>query len=193
MNSISIHSPSLEDVFIYLTGSKLDSGTCGRSKTGCTGETAMIRGAVAIFRRDFKKFLSNPFMVVMTLVMPIMYLVIFGNAMGGTISHIPVAVVQDGPPYNDTPLFTNAAFALNHINQKDYPKLLDITEYTDEVAAKQALGKGLVSAVIVFPAEGSSNREIRLYVDSSDYDHAGAHRVCTERRSRTVSRRTTRL
>ena len=26
MNSISIHSPSLEDVFIYLTGSKLDSG-----------------------------------------------------------------------------------------------------------------------------------------------------------------------
>lgn len=27
MNSISIHSPSLEDVFIYLTGSKLGSGT----------------------------------------------------------------------------------------------------------------------------------------------------------------------
>ena len=26
MNSISIHSPSLEDVFIYLTGSKLDAG-----------------------------------------------------------------------------------------------------------------------------------------------------------------------
>ena len=128
----------------------------------------MIRGAVAIFRRDFKKFLSNPFVVIMTLAMPIMYLVIFGNAMGGTISHIPVAVVQDGPPYNDTPLFTNAAFELNHITQKDYPKLLDITEYTDEIAAKQALGKGLVSAVIVFPAEGSSNHAIRLYVDSSD-------------------------
>ena len=29
MNSISIHSPSLEDVFIYLTGSKLDSGAAG--------------------------------------------------------------------------------------------------------------------------------------------------------------------
>ena len=68
----------------------------------------MIRGAVAIFSRDFKKFLSNPFVVIMTLMMPIMYLVIFGNAMGGTISHIPVAVVQEGPPYNDTPLFTSA-------------------------------------------------------------------------------------
>ena len=95
----------------------------------------MFRGAVAIFRRDFKKFLSNLFVVVMTLMMPIMYLVIFGNAMGGTISHIPVAIVQEGPPYNDTPLFTSASYALNHITQKDYPKLLDVTIYSDEIAA----------------------------------------------------------
>jgi ABC-2 type transport system ATP-binding protein len=32
MNSISIHSPSLEDVFIFLTGSKLDEGKGGDSK-----------------------------------------------------------------------------------------------------------------------------------------------------------------
>ena len=62
----------------------------------------MIRGAVAIFKRDFKKFLSNPFVVVMTLMMPVMYLVIFGNAFGGTISHIPVGAVQEMPPYEDT-------------------------------------------------------------------------------------------
>jgi ABC-2 type transport system ATP-binding protein len=34
MNSISIHSPSLEDVFIYLTGSKLDAGNNEGSKPG---------------------------------------------------------------------------------------------------------------------------------------------------------------
>lgn len=34
MNSISIHSPSLEDVFIYLTGSKLDSGNTEGAKPG---------------------------------------------------------------------------------------------------------------------------------------------------------------
>jgi ABC-2 type transport system permease protein len=128
----------------------------------------MIRGAVAIFTRDFKKFLSNPFVVVMTLMMPIMYLVIFGNAFGGTISHIPVAVVQEGPPYNDTPLFTSATYDLNHIMQQDYPKLLDVTIYSDEIGAKNALNKGLVSAVIVFPPEASSDHTIRLYVDSSD-------------------------
>ncbi|MGA2121115.1 MAG: ABC transporter permease [Methanoregula sp.] len=128
----------------------------------------MIRGAVAIFTRDFKKFLSNPFVVIMTLMMPIMYLVIFGNAMGGTISHIPVAVVQEGPPYNNTPLFTSAAYELNHISQKDDPKLLDVTVYSDEITAKHDLAKGLVTAVIVFPSEVSNDHAIRLYVDSSN-------------------------
>ena len=37
MNSISIHSPSLEDVFIYLTGSKLDSGAVDAAKPGARG------------------------------------------------------------------------------------------------------------------------------------------------------------
>ena len=37
MNSISIHSPSLEDVFIYLTGSKLDSGNTEEAKPGARG------------------------------------------------------------------------------------------------------------------------------------------------------------
>jgi ABC-2 type transport system permease protein len=104
----------------------------------------------------------------MTLMMPIMYLVIFGNAFGGTISHVPVGVVQEGPPYNDTPLFTSAAVALNHIPQKDYPKLLDVTIYEDETAAKRDLGKGLISAVVVFPSEISNENAVRLYVDSSN-------------------------
>jgi ABC-2 type transport system permease protein len=128
----------------------------------------MIRGAVAIFTRDFKKFLSNPFVVIMTLMMPIMYLIIFGNAMGGTISHIPIAVVQEGPPYNNTPLFTSAVYELNHIMQKDNPKLLDVAVYSDETTAKRDLAKGLVKAVVVFPSEVSNDHAIRLYVDSSD-------------------------
>ncbi len=128
----------------------------------------MIRGAVAIFKRDFKKFLSNPFVVIMTLMMPIMYLVIFGNAFGGTISHVPVGVVQEAPPYNNTPLFTEATVALNHIPQKDSAKLLDVTVYADETSAKRDLAKGLISAVVVFPSEISNDHAVRLYVDSSN-------------------------
>ena len=129
----------------------------------------LIRGMLAIFTRDFKKFTSNPFVVIMTLMMPVMYLVIFGNAMGGTISHIPVAVIQDGPPFNETPLFTHAVYALNHFSQKDpNPKLLDITVYTDEANAKEDLAKGLISAVLLLPSEVSRDGIVRLYVDSSD-------------------------
>jgi ABC-2 type transport system permease protein len=128
----------------------------------------LIRGAVAIFKRDFKKFLSNPFVVIMTLMMPIMYLVIFGNAFGGTISHVPVGVVQEAPPYNNTQLFSEASVALNHITQKDSPKLLDVTVYADETSAKRDLAKGLLSAVVVFPSEISNEHAVRLYVDSSN-------------------------
>jgi len=127
-----------------------------------------MRGAVAIFKRDFKKFLSNPFMIMMTLFMPIMYLVIFGNAMGGTISHIPVGVVQEVPPYNDTALFTSASYQLNHISQTNAEKLLDVTIYADEAAAKQDLINGKISAVIVIPSSVSNDNAIRLYVDSAD-------------------------
>jgi len=104
----------------------------------------------------------------MSLMMPVMYLVIFGNAMGGTLSHIPVGVVQEGPPYNDTPLFTNAVVALDHIAQRDNSKLLDVTVYTDETIAKRALADGLITAVVVFPSEVSNDHAVRLYVDSAD-------------------------
>ena len=128
----------------------------------------MLRSALAIFKRDFKKFLSNPFIIMMTLFMPIMYLVIFGNAFGGTLSHIPVGVVQEVPPYNNTPLFTGAVYQLNHISQTDADKLLDVTVYADEAAAKQDLADGKLSAVIVFPSSVSNDNAVRLYVDSSD-------------------------
>ena len=128
----------------------------------------MIRGAVAIFKRDFKKFLSNPFVVIMTLMMPIMYLVVFGNAFGGTISHIPVGAVQEMPPYEDTQLFTQGVALLNHLPQKDAGKLLDVTVYTDENAARQDLAKGVLSAVVVFPSAISNDHAVRLYVDSSN-------------------------
>jgi len=131
----------------------------------------MSGNAFAIFKRDFRKFLSNPAMIVMTLFIPIMYLVVFGNAMGGTISHIPVGVVQEVPPYNDTPLFTEASYQLNHISQgnsNDAEKLLDVTIYTDEDAAKRDLLDGKISAIIVFPSSVSNDNTVRVYVDSSD-------------------------
>jgi ABC-2 type transport system permease protein len=130
----------------------------------------MIKGAVAIFKRDFKKFLSNPFVIIMTLFMPIMYLIIFGNAMGGTITHVPIGVVQEDSPFGETPLFTAGVQALTHFQpQKTKPPLFDVRVFTDENNAKNELAEGRISAVVVFPSDVSNDHAVRLYVDSSDY------------------------
>jgi ABC-2 type transport system permease protein len=129
----------------------------------------MIKGALAIFKRDFKKFLSNPFVIVMTMFMPIMYLIIFGNAMGGTITHIPLAVVQEEPAVTDTSLFTSTVGILKTQAQQDNPRTFDVTVYNDELKAKRDLKNGIVKGVVVFPSTISPDRAVRLYVDSSDY------------------------
>lgn len=129
----------------------------------------MLKGAIAIFKRDFKKFLGNPFVIIFTLLMPIMYLVIFGNAMGGSIAHVPLAVVQEEPYIDNPPLYTASVESLKNMAQKDYPPTFDIRVYTDELKAKRALQGGQVSGVVVFPSPRFPDRAIRLYVDSSDY------------------------
>lgn len=129
----------------------------------------MLRGAIAIFRRDFKKFLSNPFAILMTLFMPIMYLIIFGNAMGGTITHIPVGIVQDSPYVEYSPLFESVKQTLSSYNSSKSSRIIDLTVFPDERAAKIALNEGKVKGVIIIPPEISTRSVIRLYEDSSEY------------------------
>jgi ABC-2 type transport system permease protein len=129
----------------------------------------VIKGAIAIFKRDFKKFLGNPFVIIFTLLMPIMYLVIFGNAMGGSISHVPIAIVQEEPYIDTPPLFSAVADNLKLMAQKDSPPTFDIAVYTDELKAKRALRNGEVIGVVIIPSPDFHGRAIRLYVDSSDY------------------------
>ncbi|MDO9325266.1 MAG: ABC transporter permease, partial [Methanoregula sp.] len=128
----------------------------------------MIKGAIAIFKRDFKKFLGNPFVIIFTLLMPIMYLVIFGNAMGGAISHVSIAIVQEEPYDDAAPPFAAFVENLKYQAQADNPPTFDISVYTDELKAKRTLQYGGVSGVLVLPSPHFQNRPMRLYVDSSD-------------------------
>ncbi len=129
----------------------------------------MMRGAVAIFKRDFKKFLSTPFVIFMTLFMPIMYLIVFGNAMGGAITGIPVGIVQEEPYITETPLFQSASEFMRYYHQNDNPVLFSITTFNQEKAAQQALSTGRIMGYVVFPSDTSPGREVRLYLDSSEY------------------------
>ncbi len=133
------------------------------------GTHTLIRGAFAIFRRDFRKFLSNPFVIIMTLFMPIMYLIIFGNAMGGTITGIPLGVVQEDPYVEQTPLYLAGTDILKTFHQQDKPALFLVTAFPDETSAQQALAERQINAYVVFPSNISPHREVRLYIDSSEY------------------------
>jgi ABC-2 type transport system permease protein len=129
----------------------------------------MIRGAMAIFKRDFKKFVSNPFVIVMTLFMPIMYLLIFGNAVGGAITGIPIGVAQETPFVSETPLFSASVDALAHLAQAGKADTFRVTVFSSEATAKAALADGRVMAVAIFPSSVSNTHAVRLYVDSSDF------------------------
>ncbi|HUK92809.1 MAG TPA: ABC transporter permease [Methanomicrobiales archaeon] len=131
----------------------------------------MIREGGAIFKRDMKKFLSNPFVVIMSLLMPLMYMVVFGNAVGGTLTAIPLGVVQGGLlPTADTPLFLASVPLLGHYIQEkgDFP-LFDVTVYTSEDIGKRDLSLGKIKGLVVFPSELNDDTTVRLYLDSSEY------------------------
>jgi ABC-2 type transport system permease protein len=130
----------------------------------------MIKGAIAIFRRDMKKFISTPYVIIFTLFMPIMYLVIFGNAMGGTITNIHIGVVQGEPYTVETPLFIRAVEALREFRPApDKPTIFKVTVYPDESRAKQALAEGRISGAVIFPSTLPGDTTVRVYEDSSDY------------------------
>jgi ABC-2 type transport system permease protein len=130
----------------------------------------MIKGAIAIFRRDMKKFISTPYVIIFTLFMPVMYLIIFGNVIGGSITGIHIAVVQAEPYTVETPLFTSSVEAIrNFRTAPDKPPSFEVTVYPDEDRAKRALSLGETSGAVIFPSEIEPQGPIRVYEDSSEY------------------------
>ena len=121
-----------------------------------------MRGTSAIFERDFKKFLRSPLMLLMTLMFPLFYLIVLGNAIGGTITHVPLGVTQVELFKGESQEFRGTLQALQSTD------VFDVILYENEDSAKQALAEGSVNAVAVLPSPRYDDHIIRLYVDSSD-------------------------
>src|SRR3989338_5779182 len=55
----------------------------------------------AVLERDLRRFLRNPIVIAMSIVMPILYLVILGNSFQGELKNLSIAVVDmDNGPYS---------------------------------------------------------------------------------------------
>jgi ABC-2 type transport system permease protein len=128
----------------------------------------------AIIEREMRKFFRSPTLMIMSLMMPLMQLVIMGNAFGGKIVGARVAVVD----YDHGPEAVKLRESFDAIaaNIKTFKTL----EYKDELQAREDVRTGRIDAAVVIPAQYSrrvyshDKPELGLVVDNSDQFMSGS-------------------
>jgi ABC-2 type transport system permease protein len=128
----------------------------------------------AIVEREMRKFFRSPTLMVMSLMMPILQLLIMGNAFGGKIVGERVAVVD----YDHGPqaVKIREAFDSIAVNIKTFTTV----EYTSEVLAREDVRTGKIDAAVVIPAQYSRRvyaqeaPRIGLVVDNTDPFSSGS-------------------
>jgi ABC-2 type transport system permease protein len=133
----------------------------------------MIR-MFAIVEREMRKFFRSPMLMIMSLMMPILQLLIMGNAFGGKIVGEKIAVVD----YDHGPqaVRLREAFDSIAVNIKTFTTV----DYTDEVQAREDVRTGKINAAVIIPKQYSrrvyaqDKPVIGLVVDDSDQFSSGS-------------------
>jgi ABC-2 type transport system permease protein len=122
----------------------------------------------AIFEREMRKFFRSPVLMIMSMMLPIVQLVILGNAYGGKIRNARVAIVDyDHGPQAVKVREACAAIAANIGTFKT-------VDYSNEVQAREDVRTGKIDAAIIIPAQYSRRvyaqdaPRLGLVVDNSD-------------------------
>ncbi|MBI5409662.1 MAG: ABC transporter permease [Nitrospirae bacterium] len=127
----------------------------------------MIR-LLAIIERDIKKFLRNPVVIMMSLVMPLLYLVILGNSFQGKFKGIPVVVVNQDPGAYASRVIEN----LRAIEAG--AKTFSLVQLKDRGAAVQGVRNGIYKAALLIPPDFTKRvvlnkkPELGLFIDNTD-------------------------
>lgn len=122
----------------------------------------------AIVEREMRKFFRSPVLMIMSMMLPLVQLVILGNAFGGKIRGAKVAVVD----YDHGPraVKIHEAFDAIAANIATFTTI----PYDDEVTAREDVRTGKVEAAVIIPAQYSRRvyaqdaPSIGLVVDNSD-------------------------
>jgi ABC-2 type transport system permease protein len=103
----------------------------------------------AMVERDLRRFRRSPTLIIVAIVMPIVQLVILGNAFGGNVKHLKVGVVdQDGGVPAVRLREMSGAVAAN-------ARTFEPIRYQDEGTALSALRNGRLNGVLTIPPEFS--------------------------------------
>jgi ABC-2 type transport system permease protein len=108
-----------------------------------------MQRTLAIIEREMRRFRRSPMLIVMSMIMPIMQLIVLGNAFGGNIKHVKVGVVdQDhGVPAVRVRELAGAAAS--------GAKTIDVLEYGDQGQALDDLRNGRINGVLTIPPDFS--------------------------------------
>jgi ABC-type multidrug transport system permease subunit len=123
---------------------------------------------LAIVEREMRKFFRSPMLMIMSMMLPLVQLVILGNAFGGKITGARVGVVD----YDHGPKATEVRedFKAVAANIKTFTTI----DYDNEVQAREDVRTGRLDAAVIIPVQFSRRvysqdaPKLGLVVDNSD-------------------------
>jgi ABC-2 type transport system permease protein len=128
----------------------------------------------AIVERELRKFIRTPVLIFMVIFMPVLNLLVLGNAFGGRLRHLNVAIVdEDGGPAARR--VREAIYALQMNGD-----MLRPIDYPDEEAAARDVRDGVVQGAVVLPPNFSrrvyngESPSAGLLLDNTDAIVSGA-------------------
>ena len=122
----------------------------------------------AIVEREMRKFFRSPILMIMSMMLPLVQLVILGNAFGGKIRGARVAVVDHD--HGPQAVKVREAFDAVGANIDTFTTV----DYNDEVQAREDVRTGKIDAAVIIPAQFSRRvyaqdaPNLGLVVDNSD-------------------------
>jgi len=129
---------------------------------------------LAIVEREMRKFFRSPALMMVSMTLPLVQLLILGNAMGGRIQGARIGVVD----HDDSSQALRIHEAFNSIAVVN--RTFSAVPYTDEQQAQNDVRTGKIDGAVIIPAQysrrvlaGESPR-IGLVVDNSDQITSGA-------------------
>ncbi len=128
----------------------------------------------AIIEREMRKFFRSPVLMIMSMMLPLVQLVILGNAFGGKVrgAHVGVVDYDHGPQS----VRIREAFDSVAVNIATFGTL----NYSDERQAREDVRTGKIDAAVIIPAQFSRRvyskdaPQLGLVIDNSDQFMSGS-------------------
>ena len=122
----------------------------------------------AIVERELRRFRRSPFLIVVSMIFPLVQLVILGYAFGGNVKHLKLAVVDQDHGLPAVKIRELAEAAASGA------RTVDLIDYADEGQAVTDLRNGKVNGVLTIPPEFSrrvlvkNQPRVELIEDNTD-------------------------